>query len=276
MRSHPATIALPLFAPADRPDRYVKALTAAADAVIFDLEDAVAPPAKENARASLLAARAALADAQCPVLLRVNAEGDPHHDADLRLARDLPLTAILLAKAESADSVRSVAQFTGAPVVALIETARGLAAARAIAAAGARLAFGSIDFAADLGCAHERDALLVARCEIVLASRLAGALPPWDGVTTAVKDAEAVRGDAAYAASLGFGGKLLIHPAQIAPAAVGFRPSDDDIRWATRVVEASASGGATAVDGAMIDAPVRLRAEQILERAAARRTEPRQ
>lgn len=269
MPSRLATIALPLFAPADRTDRYGKALSAGADAVIFDLEDAVAPSAKSYARQCLFDARAMLADAPCPVLVRVNAAGAPDHEADVRLARDLPLSAVLLAKAETAVSVRSVASLTGAPVVALIETARGLAEARAIAAAGARLAFGSIDFAADLGCAHAREALLLARLELVLASRLGGAAPPWDGVTTAVKDAETVRADAAYAASLGFGGKLLIHPAQIAAAADGLQPGEDEIRCATCVMEASAAGGAVAIDGAMIDAPVRLRADQILRRAAA-------
>jgi len=267
-----STVGLPLFAPADRPDRYAKALASGADAVIFDLEDAVAISDKEQARSLLSEAREALASAPCPKLVRINAEGTPFHAADLVAARNLPLAGLVVPKVESVDTVRSVADKTGLPVLALIESGPGLAAARHIAAAGARLVFGSIDFAADLGCALSRQALLFARCELVLASRLANAPTPLDGVTTAIKNLDQVRDDAAYAASLGFGGKLLIHPAQIDPAAAGFRPTEADIEWAARVLAAGREGAA-ALDGAMIDAPVRLRAEQILRRAKRSRKE---
>jgi citrate lyase subunit beta/citryl-CoA lyase len=151
--------------------------------------------------------------------------------------------------------------------MALIESARGLVAARAIALASARLAFGSIDFAADLGCAHGREALLAARLELVIASRLAGIAPPIDGVTDAVRDPDQVRADATHAAALGFGGKLLIHPAQIAPARAGFQPNAEEIAWAERVL--AAGDGAVTVDGALVDAPVRIRAKQIRRRAGA-------
>jgi citrate lyase subunit beta/citryl-CoA lyase len=87
-------------------------------------------------------------------------------------------------------------------------------------------------------------------------------------VTTSVKDLDLVRADAAHACELGFSGKLLIHPAQIAPAMDGFRPSDDDVAWAERILSARGALGAAAVDGAMVDAPVFLRAEQVLRRAA--------
>ena len=261
------TIALPLFVPADRPERYAKAFQAGADAVIIDLEDAVAPSAKDTARQALLAARDAIAQALIPVLLRINASSTPHHEADVAAARALQgVAALMLAKAETPAEVSSLADITGRPVLALIESARGLAAARAIAAAGARLAFGSIDFAADLGCAHRRDALLLARTELVLASRLAGAAAPIDGVTTTVKDAQAIEDDMRYAASLGLAGKLLIHPAQIAPARAGLQPTAAEIAWAARVL-ATDEGGAAALDGAMVDAPVRLRAQQIRRRA---------
>ena len=261
-------IALPLFVPADRPERYVKAFQAGADAVIIDLEDAVAPAGKAAARQALLDARSAVAAAGCPVLLRLNARGTPFHEADIGLARALPsLAGVMLAKAECAHDVEAVADVTGRPVLALIESARGLAAARAIAEAGARLAFGSIDFAADLGCAHTREALLLARSELVLASRLGGRAAPLDGVTTGVGDEAAVADDARYAASLGMAGKLLIHPAQIAPARAGLRPTADEIAWADRVLAATGDGAA-ALDGAMVDAPVRLRAAQIRRRAS--------
>jgi citrate lyase subunit beta / citryl-CoA lyase len=267
---------LPLFAPADRPDRYAKALASGADAVIFDLEDAVALNAKDRARSLLTEARDALAAARCLALMRINAEETAFHAADLAAARGLPLAGVVVPKVESADTVRRVAEGTGLAVLALIESARGVGSARDIAAAGARLVFGSIDYVADLGCAHSREALLFTRCELVLASRLAGAPPPIDGVTTAVNDPDQVRDDAAYAASLGFGGKLLIHPAQIEPAANGLRPTDEDVRWANRVLAAGKDGGATSLDGMMIDAPVLLRAEQILRRAQRGRKEASQ
>ena len=153
----------------------------------------------------------------------------------------------------------------GGGAIALIESARGLAAARDIARACGRLAFGSVDFAADLGCAHTREALLLARLELVLASRLAGLPAPLDGVTTAIHDDALVESDARHAAELGFGGKLLIHPKQVAAALRGFAPGEAEIAWARRVL-AAGGDGAVAVDGMMIDAPVRLRAERILSR----------
>lgn len=265
-----AETALPLFVPADRPDLYGRAFAAGADAVIVDLEDAVAPDRKGEARAALSMARETLAGAGCPVLVRVNAAATPWHAADMAAVLALPLAGVVLPKAESAAAVTAAARGAGRPVVALVESARGLAAAREIAGAAARLAFGSIDYAADIGCAHSREALLGARAELVLASRLAGLAGPLDGVTAACGKAAAaeVEDDASYAAALGFGGKLLIHPVQIDPARAGFGPTPQELAWAERILAASPDGGAAALDGAMIDAPVRLRAEGIMRRAA--------
>ena len=268
MSSDFSTLALFLFVPADRPDRWAKAFAAGTDAVILDLEDGVAASAKPGARRALREGRDAIDAAPCPILVRVNARSSDDYSLDLDAVRDLGLAGVMLAKAETAADVEATSAATGAPVVALIETARGLAAARLIAAACARIAFGSIDFAADLGTAHTPAALASARSELVLASRLADRAAPIDGVTTSVKDPDLVRADAAHACELGFSGKLLIHPAQIAPAMDGFRPSDDDVAWAERILSARGVLGATAVDGAMVDAPVFLRAEQILRRAA--------
>ncbi len=173
----------------------------------------------------------------------------------------------MLPKAETAADVAEAARAAGVPVVALIESARGVAGAREVAGAAARLLFGSIDLAADLGCAEERDALLSARCEVVLASRLAGLPAPIDGVTPGYRDPAPVEADARYAARLGFGGKLLIHPAQIAPARAGFAPTEAEVAWAQRVLAAAEDGRAVALDGAMVDAPVRMRAERILARS---------
>ena len=261
------TSALFLFVPADRPERYAKAFGSGADAVILDLEDAVATDRKGLARDAMASAREAIAQAPCPVVARINPVGTPFHAADLRAAAALALAGTMLPKTETPDAVASVAAATGHRVIALIESARGLAAARSIAAVAARLAFGSIDFATDLGCAHTREALLFARSELVFTSRLAGRPAPIDGVTTAVNDPDLVGGDMAYAVMLGFAGKLLIHPAQVTPARHGLMPSPEEVAWADRVLTAVSHDGAVAVDGTMVDAPVRLRAEQIRRRA---------
>jgi len=153
-------------------------------------------------------------------------------------------------------------------IIALIESAVGLRDVHSVAQAADRLAFGAIDFALDVGCATTREALLFARAQIVAASRAAGRPGPIDGITVALKDPVMVEADAAYAASLGFTGKLLIHPAQLDPARRGFAPAIADVAWARRIMEATLNGAAQAVDGTMVDTPVRVRAERILHDAA--------
>ncbi len=261
-------IVLPLFVPGDRPERFGKAAAAGGDAVIVDLEDAVAPEAKAAARARLAEALAPLAGG-LPLLVRINARGTPWHDDDLAACAGLPLAGIVLPKAETAADCTRVGEATGLPAVALVETALGLANAGEIARASRRLAFGSIDFAADLGMAHEREVLRPARFALAMAARFAGRAAPIDGVTTAIRDGEAVADDCRHAVAMGFAGKLIIHPAQIAAARKGFAPSEGECDWARRVLAAVEGGAAAvAVDGAMVDAPVIARARQILARAA--------
>ncbi|WP_394029103.1 HpcH/HpaI aldolase/citrate lyase family protein [Xanthobacter wiegelii] len=251
---------VPLFVPGHRPDRFGKAAASGTDAVIIDLEDAVPPDAKAGARDALTA------DLAIPVMVRVNGMGTPWHTEDLVAVARLCPAAAVLPKAEDPAILDAVAATLGPaiPIVALIETARGLAAARAIAAhpAVVRIVFGSIDFCADLGCAHVREALLLARAELVLAARLAGGPAPVDGVTTGIDDEALIADDARHARGLGFSGKLAIHPRQIEAIRSGFLPDAAEIAWAKRIL---ASGeGATAVDGAMVDEPVRIRARMIL------------
>src|SRR5690606_34807527 len=146
------------------------------------------------------------------------------------------------------------------PVIALIESAIGIGNAREIARAEgvARLAFGSVDFCADLGCMHARNVLLPARFELVMASRLAGIAAPIDGVTLEMQVAEAAASDAAHARALGMGGRLCIHPSQVEPVLSAFRPTEAEIKWAQKIL---ASGdGAVSIDGVMVDEPVRIRA----------------
>jgi len=260
-------ISLPLFVPADRPERFSKAIVAAPDAVIIDLEDAVAPDNKVAARDGLARALSELSSA-LPLIVRINAIGTTWHEDDLCLVKQLRLAAVMLPKSESDDDIKRVTATSQHPVVALIESAKGLESVRKIARTAARLAFGSIDYAADLAMGHTYLSLLSARNEIVLASRLANIPAPLDGVTTAISAEDIVLNDCAHAVELGFGGKLLIHPAQIAPARTGFKPSQKELDWACRVLEAAQSGDAAlSVDGAMVDAPVILRARQICLRA---------
>ncbi|MFX0542706.1 HpcH/HpaI aldolase/citrate lyase family protein [Roseovarius sp. S4756] len=257
---------LTLFVPADRPERIGKAAGAGADAVIVDLEDAVLAEAREAARAGLAKALEGLG---VPLILRINAAGTPWHKDDLAAAATLPVSAVMLAKAETGESCAHVGRATGLPVIALVETARGIATLDEIAKATARMAFGSIDYAADLGMGHTRQSLLSARAALVLAARLAGQPAPLDGVTTATRDAALIEEDCRHAAEMGMGGKLIIHPAQIAAARRGFAPSEDEVTWAGRVLEAAKGGAAVQMDGAMIDAPVIARARQIMARAGA-------
>lgn len=258
-----------LFVPGTRPERFAKALAAGAHAVIIDLEDAVALADKETARAAVASAL----PLPEPVLVRINAAGTPWFDDDLRLCRNAGVGGIVLPKAEDAAVVERLRAAVGPDVAIypLIETAQGLWNALAIARASGvrRLLFGSIDFQVDLGVGD--DLLTHYRSQLVLVSRVAELPAPVDGVTTAIDDAAVLARDAARARSLGFGGKLCIHPKQVLLVNAAFRPGADEIAWAQRVVaaDAAARGAAVAVDGKMVDRPVLLKAQQILASAGA-------
>jgi citrate lyase subunit beta/citryl-CoA lyase len=255
-----------LFVPGNRPDRYAKACATRAGAVIVDLEDAVAPAEKIAARHAL----AAWLSAQQRVLVRVNAPGSPWFADDLRACANDGGSAIVLPKAECADDVEQVLALCGPrPVLPLVETARGAWNVLAVAQAPhvRSLLFGSLDFQADLGASD--DDLLYARSRLVLASRVAGIEAPVDGITQAIDDPELLRRDCERARQLGFAGKLCIHPKQVDVVNRCFSPSSDDVAWARRVVDAFAqsSGNAALLDGRMIDRPVLVRAQALLDEA---------
>lgn len=255
----------PLFVPADRPERFAKAAASGADAVIIDLEDAVAAASKEAARdvlaASLPAAR---------VIIRVNAAGTPWHDGDIDLVHRLGAVGVMLPKAEDPAIIEGIAhRLRGRrPLIPLVETALGVHRAVEIAAAHGvtQLAFGPADYRNDVGCGDEPEALLLARSTLVLASRLAGRAAPLDGPCFDFRDATRTTDEARHARMLGFGGKLSIHPDQVMWVKAAFRPTEAEIAWARRVVAAEGSGGAANLGGTMIDAPVIARARRILER----------
>lgn len=259
-----AHVRCPLFVPANRPERFIKAAMSGADAVILDLEDAVAADAKDEARAALVSRFTDL-----PVIVRINAAGTRWHEADVAAVASVRPAAVMLPKAEDPAILAAVSHAVhGIELIALVESARGLAAARSMAAIPGvtRLAFGSVDYCADLACAHLREVLLPARFELVLASRLAGIAPALDGVTVQLDDISIAYDDGAHARALGMTGKLCIHPRQVAEVKRAFLPSEKEIQWARRVL---ASGeGAVSVDGTMVDEPVRIRARAMLAQAS--------
>jgi citrate lyase subunit beta/citryl-CoA lyase len=267
-----------LFVPATRPERYAKALASGADAVIIDLEDAVAPAEKTVARQRLAQAWPSLsADQRGRVLVRVNASGTAWHHDDLALLAALGVAGVVLPKAESAADLARVAAAMG-PACALlpmIESVAGLDAVDVLARcpAVARLAFGNLDFQADAGmaCGPDEAELTPVRLALVLASRRTGLAAPVDGVTADTQDAAQLQGDAQRSRRGGFGGKLCIHPLQVAGVNAAFTPSPAELDWARRVLAAfeAAGGGVFSLDGRMVDAPVLRLAQRTLAQSRA-------
>ena len=269
-----------LFVPGNRPDRFAKALASGAGAVIVDWEDAVAPAGKIAVREQFAQAWPSVPPAdRARLLLRINAAGTPWHAGDVAALPALAaqgLITVVVPKAESAAALAPVAAALGGggALLPLIESAAGLDAVRQIAHAPqvARLLFGHLDFQADVGttCGPGEEELVPVRLHIVLASRLAGLAPPVDGVTTETQDLALVQAHAARALRGGFGGKLCIHPAQLAAVHAAFAPSPAQADWERRVVEGfeAARGGAFSLDGRMVDAPIVKLAQQTLRRAA--------
>ncbi len=259
-----------LFVPGNRPERFAKACAAGADAVIVDLEDAVPPSGKLAARDALAAW---LSPAQ-PVLVRINSADSEWFRDDLALCGLPGVAGIVLPKAEREHDLAIVAA-AGAPVILpLIESAQGLWNAIALARSPCvqRLVFGAIDFSVDLGIKEGHEQLLYFRSQLVLVSRVAGIQAPVDGVTASFDDPDRVREDTGRARALGFGGKLCIHPKQVPIVNAGFAPSAAELAWAARVLEAASNsqGAAVALDGEMVDRPVILIAQQMLDEAARR------
>lgn len=260
-----------LFVPGNRPERFDKAWQSAADAVIVDLEDAVAPQHKAQARDSV----AGWLSAARPVWIRVNAADTVWLDDDLALLGMPGVAGAVVPKAEELSAALvDAASRHGIGLVALVETAIGIQRAQQLAATPGvvRLAFGSIDFQVDLGIEGDDDALLYFRSQLVLASRLASIAAPIDGVTVSTSDVELLRRDAQRARRLGFGAKLCIHPQQIETVHAVLSPSGEERAWAARVISAmeSSGGAAVAVDGKMVDRPVLLRAQRIAAQAQER------
>jgi citrate lyase subunit beta/citryl-CoA lyase len=258
-----------LFVPGNRPDRFEKAWQSGADAVILDLEDAVQSAHKDLAREAV----ASWLSPERPVYVRINGTSTPWFERDLAMVGMPGVLGVVLPKAEHPEQVAQVAaRLSGAAqVLPLLETALGVWNARALAQAPRveRLAFGAVDFQLDTGINGEQEELLYARSRLVLASRIAGLVPPIDGVTMVLDDLTRLREDVARAHRLGFGSKLCIHPRQVETINQGFAPTDAERAWARRVLEAveAAGAGALRLDGELIDRPVIARARSILAQA---------
>ncbi|REE20402.1 citrate lyase subunit beta/citryl-CoA lyase [Paraburkholderia sp. BL27I4N3] len=258
-----------LFVPGDRPERFSKALDTGADAVVIDLEDAVAPAAKQAAREGLQ--RWLSTTDLTRLIVRVNAVGTPWHIDDVDMVRASGISTMMLPKSDSARQLADVAARLPSQmrIVALIETVAGVVAMREIAGSPSvmRLAFGTVDFCGDAGIEGLGVELNYVRSQMVIESRYAGLPAPIDGVTLELDDLARLTEHVATARRFGFGGKLCIHPRQVDPVNSGFAPSEDERRWASRVLAASREHpqGAFAVDGKLVDRPVIERARRIAE-----------
>ncbi|HEX4986766.1 MAG TPA: CoA ester lyase [Burkholderiales bacterium] len=257
-----------LYVPGNRPERFDKALAAGADAVIVDFEDAVPPAEKDAARSAV----SAWLSADKPVLVRVNAAGTEWFERDLAACDAAGVSGVVLPKAEAMDA-RAIAlcRRRDIPLFPIIETAAGMAQAESVAATPTVqcLMFGTIDFQFELGLDGDGDEMVYYRSRLALASKVAGIRPPVDGPCTSWEDAALLRADCLRVRKLGFGGKLCIHPKQVAIVNAAFSPSEAEIAWARKVLDAAhrSGGAAVAVDGRMIDRPVILKAQRIAAQA---------
>jgi citrate lyase subunit beta/citryl-CoA lyase len=254
-----------LFLPASNPRAIAKARESAADLVVLDLEDAVKPADKAEARD---AAVAAVAEAwPMPVAIRVNSVGSEWHSLDLDAVARSKADLAILPRAVSAHLVRGVRELVAKPVLAMIETAAGVLAAPEIASETAGLIAGTNDLRADLRLPLNatRDPISAALQWIVLSARAAG-VAVFDGVFNALDDEPGFAEEAEEGRRLGFDGKSLIHPNQIEACHRAFAPSDAEIERARRLVEAF-DGGAERFDDEMIERMHFEAAQRVLARA---------
>lgn len=261
MSSVPASY---LFVPGDRPERFAKAAASGAHCIVFDLEDAVGPAAKDAARACVANWFASGGEG----IVRINAVDTPWFEADIAAFATVPQAKLMVPKAEPDSLARVAKLLPGRPSIALIETVAALVNIHAVAATPSveRLAFGHLDFGVDARMPGPGAVFDPARFQIAIASRHAGLLPPVDGVTVALQDEAVLAADLERARDLGFTAKLCIHPRQVPAVNAAFAPAAADIEWARKVLAAAAEsgGGAVQMDGKMVDKPLLDKARHIL------------
>lgn len=266
-----------LFTPATRPERFAKAAEVGADALIIDLEDAVAPKDKDNARAAALEYLVRPGQGGPARVLRINGLDTPPGLADLAALLGSPASPdfVLLPKTDSAGHLQILDRLLkGAKkdirLIGIIESASGLASVEMIATATPRLAalaVGGADLAADFGATVAWEPLLNARSRVVAACALGGILPV-DSPFFDLHDTNGLQKELQRSIALGFAGKLAIHPAQVGPINAALTPSDAEVDKA-RAVLAENSKGVGVVRGQMIDEAVARNARRILAAAGA-------
>jgi citrate lyase subunit beta / citryl-CoA lyase len=257
-----------LFCPADRPGRFAKA-AAAADVVILDLEDGVAPAHRE-------AARAALVDTPLDptrTVVRINPASTADHDLDRKALARTSYTTVMLPKTESARQVSALAPLE---VVVLIETPLGaLTVTESVRADNAiAVMWGAEDLFAGLGGTANRwadgsyrDVARHVRSQTLLAAKAYGRMA-LDSVYLDIEDVEGLRAEVGDAVAVGFDAKVAIHPSQIAVIRAGYAPTPDQVEWARHVLAAARDQrGVFKFEGIMVDAPVLRRAERIVQLA---------
>jgi citrate lyase subunit beta/citryl-CoA lyase len=255
-----------LFVPANRPDRVNKAISAGADEVIVDLEDAVSSDEKLNAREDL---RRLHCDAT--VFVRINSVESEFFEEDVAVcdASDF-VKGIVVPMVRSADDVGAVMRRLRRhiPVIALVESAEGILAAEEIASSGAsRLMFGSADYCANLAAPPSLELFVYPRSRLVVASAASKLPPPVDGPTLDFKNESLLVSDLRAARALGMGGKLCIHPSQVRLVRDAYRSTELEKEWARSILDESTqhNGAVFAYRGEMVDGPVLDRAHRILE-----------
>ncbi len=268
-----------LFLPGLRADRYAKALACGPDVVCLDLEDAVAPNLKPQARETVLALLESADRGQTSLALRINAAGTQAAVEDLQAlaACKRAPDMVVLPKVQGADDLAWLESmlpeaFAAAEIWAIIETAEGLEAAARIARASRRLAgllFGGADLAAELGCAMEWEPLLYARSRVVHAAAIAG-IAVMDVPCLDVHDDDGLRRELAAVRRLGYGGKAAIHPRQIAIIHEGFAPGEAELHAARRLLSAfdACTDGVCLLDGRLVELPMVRAARRVVAAAA--------
>lgn len=267
-----------LFVPGDRPERFSKAAASGADIVILDLEDAVQTANKDEARGEVLTALSSTGSRPMQALVRINAPGSAWFEADVQALQRLAscsghgLLGAMVPKSETAASISAARDVIPEHIVLvpLVESALGIINAFEIAKIPgvSRLAFGAVDYSLDVGADTGSRALDYPRSALVVASRAAGIAAPLDTPSTFIHNRDRIHEDAATGKTLGFGGKMCIHPAQLPIVRAAYEPTPGQIEWAKKVLACAQDEGAASLEGEMIDLPVLERARRLLMRSS--------
>jgi citrate lyase beta subunit len=263
-----------LFTPGTAREQLHRSLETKADALIWDLEDSVHPGEKDRARSTVRDVLDSFdKPPRCPIFLRVNAVGTPWFEADAKLATHRAVRGLVLPKVEGAEHIEAaMALANGAEIIAIIETARGLRNLEHTLEPGhvSGVALGALDLALDLGLTLTESGLelLYARSRIATLARAANVEGIYDSVFPDLENTSTLRRQAESVKNMGFTGQLAIHPSQLEIIHAVYSPSQQEIEWATRVLQAAASSernvqGVFILDGQMIDRPVMGQARRV-------------